>query len=70
MTTEQRDSTAKTYIGDSVYVEHGSFRGEIILTTDNGYPDDPRNRIGLEPMVLQSLFDWLRAEKILKESKT
>lgn len=38
----------KTYIGDSVYAEYDDL-GRIILTTENGYLDDPRNRIVLEP---------------------
>ena len=39
----------KQYIGDSVYV---AFDGNgLILTTENGLPDDPSNRIYLEPEV-------------------
>lgn len=39
----------KAYLGDSVYVEieDGMFK----LTTNNGYPDDPRNVIFMEPEV-------------------
>ncbi len=40
----------KVYIGDSVYAEiqPAPFIGfELVLTTENGYPDDPRNRIVL-----------------------
>lgn len=36
----------KTYVGDSVYAEWNGH--EIILTTENGYIDDPRNRIVIE----------------------
>jgi len=30
----------KEYLGDSVYAELNNV-GSIILTTENGYPDDP-----------------------------
>ena len=43
----------KFYLGDSVYV---SFDGwGFMLTTENGLPTDPSNRIYLEPKVLESL---------------
>ena len=43
----------KRYLGDSVYAD---FDGEYVwLTTENGYPDDPRNKIALEPAVLDAL---------------
>lgn len=42
----------KTYLGDSVYLSPGRFLGEWILTTENGYPDDPRNIIYLDPSVV------------------
>ena len=54
------------YLGDSVYVQEGSFKGEIVLTTNNGLPDDPRNKIYMEPAVLQALLDWLKAKEIIK----
>ena len=44
----------KTYIGDSVYVHFDGYH--FILETINGYPDDPRNRIGLEPYVFDKLI--------------
>jgi hypothetical protein len=43
------------YLGDSVYVERDE-RGRIVLTTNNGHPDDPRNRIVLEPEVFAALL--------------
>ncbi len=49
---------AKRYIGDSVYIEFDGFN--IILTTNNGYPDDPRNRIAMEPAVLESFRRWVK----------
>lgn len=46
----------KRYLGDSVYA---SFDGWYIwLTTENGYPDDPRNKIALEPEVYQALINY------------
>ena len=34
--------------------------GEIVLTTENGYPDDPRNRIVLETQTLINLLIYLK----------
>jgi hypothetical protein len=52
---------SKAYLGDSVYVE---FDGEIVvLTTENGLPDDPRNRIVLEPNVYASLVRYVERWK-------
>jgi hypothetical protein len=53
----------KIYLGDSVYAdidEHG--RG-VKLTTENGFSDDPRNVIFLEPQVLKSFLCWLERVK-------
>jgi len=44
----------KDYLGDSVYEDFDGF--SIILTTENGYPDDQRNRIALEPEVMSALL--------------
>lgn len=46
----------KTYVGDSVYVEFDGF--SVIITTENGYPDDPRNRIAMEPDVWRKFKEW------------
>ncbi len=43
----------KTYLGDSVYANFDGYH--IILTTENGLPNDPSNRIALEPAVLVAL---------------
>ena len=44
----------KTYLGDSVYAE---FDGEFIwLTTENGSPGDPSNRIGIDQSVYNCLL--------------
>ena len=43
----------KAYIGDSVYVSFDGYG--LTLTTENGYDDDPRNTIYLEPEVWRAL---------------
>lgn len=46
----------KDYLGDSVYAQHDGYH--VILTTENGKPDDPSNTIALEPNVIRV---WLMA---------
>ena len=46
----------RVYLGDSVYAEYDGYH--IILTTNNGYLDDPRNRIALEPAVFANLLGY------------
>jgi hypothetical protein len=46
----------KTYLGDSVYAEFDGYM--IVLTTNNGFADDPRNQIAMEPDVLRALDDF------------
>jgi len=48
----------KDYMGDSVYIEFDGYCA--ILTTNNGYPDDPRNRIALEPVVWEEMKRWMK----------
>lgn len=48
----------KEWLGDSVYAEFDGFY--VILTTENGYPDDPRNKIALEPAVIVALEDFIK----------
>ena len=48
----------KVYLGDSVYAEMDPY-GALVLTTWNGYPDDPRNKIVLEPEVIEALQLYL-----------
>ncbi len=49
---------SKQYLGDSVYVE---FDGDhVILTTENGSPTDPSNRILLEPQVIYALSEYIK----------
>jgi len=45
------------YLGDSVYVGFDGYH--IWLNTNNGYPDDPRNAIVLEPLVFEALARWV-----------
>jgi len=49
--------TTKQYLGDSVYAEFTGY--EIVLTTENGLPHDPSNKIVLEPVVLEALFRYV-----------
>ena len=55
----------KIYLGDSVYADCDGYH--IILTTENGYPDDPRNRIALEPSVLDALNLYARRMNATQE---
>ena len=57
----------KDYLGDSVYADFDGYH--IILTTENGYPDDPRNRIALEPSVLDALNHYARRMNAAREEK-
>lgn len=57
-----------TYLGDSVYVGFDGYH--YWLMTWNGYPDDPKNKIALEPSVYRNLIQWvenLQSEYDLKE---
>ena len=47
----------RAYLGDSVYAEFDGYH--VVLTTNNGYPDDPRNVIALEPAVYSSLLRFV-----------
>lgn len=47
----------KQYLGDSVYVEIDG--PDVILTTENGHEDDPRNRIVMEPEVRDAFVEYL-----------
>lgn len=46
----------KVYLGDSVYASFDGYH--VILTTENGYPDDPRNTIAIDDEVYASLRDF------------
>ncbi len=55
----------KTYLGDSVYADFDGFH--VVLTTENGYADDPRNKIAMEPEGLAALDTWRVA--LMKENE-
>jgi hypothetical protein len=55
----------KTYLGDSVYVEFNGYY--ITLMTMNGYPDDPRHSIDLEPEVLEKLERFVKQVRAYRE---
>ena len=59
---EAEKSYAKVYIGDSVYAQVGSYAGEIILTTENGLPNDPSNTIVLGPNEMRALIAFSEAK--------
>lgn len=50
----------KTYLGDSVYVQW--WQGFVVLTTENGIPSDPSNRIALDRDTLNALAAWIERE--------
>lgn len=54
----------KEYIGDySVYATLD--RDGIVLTTENGSPDDPQNTIFLVPEAMEKLLDyWKRVQNM------
>jgi len=51
--THAQKPALKRYLGDSVYADFDGYH--VWLTTENGYSDDPRNKIALEPSVLDAL---------------
>lgn len=62
----------KVYIGDSVYAEvkPAAIIGyELVLTTENGYPDDPRNRIVLGPSEWEGLMAYVASLKAKTEAE-
>lgn len=48
----------KVYLGDSVYATWDGYN--VILTTENGLPDDPSNTIVMEPAVLEALNRYVQ----------
>lgn len=47
----------KEYLGDSIYIEEGSYKGELILTTENGF--GPSNTIVFGPAEMDALFNYV-----------
>lgn len=54
----------EAYLGDSVYAEFDGWG--VILETRNGLPDDPSNRIALEPAVLIELVKFAVSHKAIR----
>jgi len=48
----------KIYLGDSVYATFTGY--SIVLTTENGLPEDPSNVIHLEQNEIRSLVDFVK----------
>ena len=46
------------YLGDRVYAQTQD--GFLILTTDNSYPDDPRNCIYLDDRIFSALIAYVQ----------
>ena len=46
----------KVYLGDGAYAEEGSYRGQIVVTTENGI--SVQNRVVLGPEGMASLRDF------------
>lgn len=55
----------KQYLGESVYAQFDGYG--FVLTTENGYDDDPRNRIVLDPSVFASFVKF--ADAIIKRTE-
>jgi hypothetical protein len=47
----------KIHLGDGAYVQQGSFQGEVVLTTENGF--GVQNRIVLADGEIKKLIEWL-----------
>lgn len=48
----------KTYLGDSVYAEFDGYG--LVVTTENGLPDDPSNLICMEPEVVKAFVKFAK----------
>jgi hypothetical protein len=48
----------KLYIGDGVFADIDE-AGRLVVTTEDGYSDDPGNRIVFEPEVWQNLMLYM-----------
>jgi hypothetical protein len=63
MRAPEEGGEVKSYLGDGVYIDHGSYRGEIVLTTEYG-SREPTNTIILGPDELRFLDMWLERENL------
>lgn len=60
---KERGAKDPIYLGDSVYAGRTD-EGGVWLVTWNGFYDDPRNKIYLEPQTLQAFDLWRRFRAI------
>lgn len=49
----------KEYLGDSVYAKKDEY-GDVVLTTENGFSNDPSNVIYLDQYVIKRLLEFLK----------
>lgn len=56
--------TVSTYLGDGAFVSHGSYHGEVVLTTSDGIKDT--NTVVLDPNGVNMLIHWLKYEGLMK----
>ncbi len=52
----------KQYLGDSVYADWDGYH--VVLTTENGLPNDPSNTICLDSQVLLALANFVEATTV------
>lgn len=65
----RRTKGEKVYLGDSVYARFNEY-DQLELTTENGMPNDPSNKIVLESEVLKALEDFVMREPLTGEELT
>lgn len=61
-------STNKDYLGDSVYCDYDGYH--LILTTENGGPNDPSNRICIDADVFAALERYVQRMKVKPTGET
>lgn len=55
------------YLGDGVYVSHRAETDDVVLTTGHHDPSLSMNIVVMEPEIVESLLEWLKALKIQRE---
>lgn len=58
----------KAYLGDGAYVQEGAFKGEVIITTENGI--EVQNRVHLAETEIATLIAWLKTHGVYQEFRT
>lgn len=53
----------KVYLGDSVYAQFNDY-DQLVLTTENGLPSDPSNKIIFEPETYRALSLFLQNSEV------